>query len=533
MALFSAMLGAGAVCEAAAAPVQSTWEDGFLQKPVKVRENFQPMIVHAKEQASAKEKIENFIKKNNGKRPNILFFVMDDVGWGDLGCYGGGEAAGGPTATMDRLAREGLRLTSAYAQPSSSPTRATIMTGMLPVRHGILRPPMYGEKGGLDGLTALPKLLKEGGYVTQAVGKWHIGENKESQPHNVGFDDFYGFLSVSDTYTEWRDVYFYPEMVHSPGRTEMMKKANFSKDLVHGKAGGEIEKVKEIDIEVLKTLDQDWTDYSVKFLDTMKNSEKPFFLYHCTRGAHFDNYPSKKFAGISPAKTPYRDTMVELDTHLKTLVDTLEKNGQLENTIIFITSDNGPEMESWPDSGYTPFRGAKGSTHEGGMRVPGIVYWKGMVEPGQVSDGLFDLSDLFTTSLSLAGVLDKVPNDKFIDGIDQTSFILNRNGFSNRQVIYYWLNNYLSAVRVGEFKIMYYAVNDQPVKVVNPGGFSGELMEFPSVQLFNLYADPKEEHSYMVRKIPYAVIIQEFAKVHAETLQKYPVRAKNIVCKIL
>ena len=137
------------------------------------------------------------------------------MGWGDLGVYGGGAMAGAPTPNMDRLAREGLQLTSAYAQPSSSPTRATILTGRLPMRHGILRPSGKDETGGLEGEITLPQILSEAGYVTQAVGKWHVGENKGSQPQNVGFDDFYGFLSVSDYYTEWRDPYFNPDVALS------------------------------------------------------------------------------------------------------------------------------------------------------------------------------------------------------------------------------------------------------------------------------------------------------------------------------
>lgn len=528
-----ALLVAGTAAGAADEPVQSTWEDTMVKEAVRTKKNFEPMIVHPGEQAKAREKIEEFMKKNQGKRPNILLFVMDDVGWGDLGCYGGGEAVGAPTPTMDRLAREGLRLTSAYSEPSSSPTRATIMTGMLPIRHGILRPPMYGEKGGLDGLTTLPMMLKKADYVTQGVGKWHIGENVESQPQNVGFDDFYGFLSVSDSYTEWRDPYFYPEITNSPERTKMMEEMNFSKDLVHGQAGKKLEKIKEIDIEVLKMLDTEWTHYSVEFLNKMKTSDKPFFLYHCTRGAHFDNYPPPEFLGASPAKTPYRDTMVEMDHHLKTLVDTLAKNGQLENTLIFITSDNGPEMETWPDAGYTPFRGAKGSTFEGGMRVPGIFYWKGMIEPGQVSDGLFDLSDLYPTLLELAGVLDKTPSNQYVDGIDQTSFILNRNGFSNRQAVYYWLNAYLSGVRFAEYKVLFYTINDLPQRVVNPGGFSGELQVHATGSLlFNLYADPKEEHSFMVRKILYGINAEQLMKRQVETFKDFPPRAKPVIMEI-
>ncbi|HNS15901.1 MAG TPA: arylsulfatase [Syntrophorhabdaceae bacterium] len=496
-------------------------EDPLVQKTVRIAPNMEPVIPHPEQAAEAKKKIEA-LQKKAGKRPNILIYLMDDVGWGDLGAYGGGHMAGAPTPNMDRLAREGLQLTSAYAQPSCSPTRATIMTGRLPIRHGILHPPMYGEPGGLGGEITMASILSKAGYITQAVGKWHMGENEESHPQNVGFDDFYGFLSVSDMYTEWRDPYFFPEVVYSKERTEMIKSWPWNRNLVHAKKGGKVESVEEITIPVLSMLDEKWADYSVKFIKKMAKSDKPFLLYHCTRGGHFDNYPNDKYKGRSPAKYPYKDVMIEMDDILGRLVKTLEETGQLDNTLIFVTSDNGPEMETWPDSAYTPFRGAKGSTWEGGVRVPGIVYWRGMIKPGRISDGIFDLADLFNTSLNLAGANDQMPKDRFIDGIDQTSFLLADKGESNRKAVYYWLNQFPSGIRIGEYKYMLAAENDNVQDTVTPGGFSGEMMRYSYGRLFNLYLDPKENHSYLIRKLPYVEFLTGYLKGHLATLQKYP-----------
>lgn len=499
-------------------------EDPMVQKTVRPAPNMEPVIVHADQEAAATKKLEEFVKKT-GKRPNILVFLTDDVGWGDFGCYGGGEALGAPTPTVDKLAREGLRLTSTYAQPSSSPTRATIMTGRLPVRHSVIRPPMYGEKGGLSGEITIAQLLKKGGYTTQAVGKWHIGENTESQPQNVGFDDFYGFMSVSDMYTEWRDSYFYPDIALSPARTEMIKSMPFERAMIHATSsekGGKYERLYEIDIDACSRLDREWAKYSAEFIRRQKGSDKPFFLYHCTRGAHFDNYPPEEFKGVSASKHPFRDTVMELDYRLGQLVKALEETSQLENTIIFITSDNGPEMETWPDCGYTPFRGAKGDTWEGGMRVPGIAYWKGMIEPGRESDGLFDLSDLFTTFATLGGVGRQIPADRYIDGIDQTSFLLAPDGNSNRKAVYFWLQNVYSGVRVAEYKFMT-AIFDEPAGGIhNPGGFSGSAQVELTSRLFNLYVDPKEYHSYLIRKLTYMPILQSIGVQHLDTFKLYP-----------
>ncbi len=496
-------------------------EDPIVAKTVQFSENREPAIVHDAQNAKAQAKLDS-LRKKTGKKPNILIFLMDDVGWGDLGAFGGGIAVGSPTPTMDRLAREGLKLTSTYSQPTCTPSRATIMTGRLPMRTGLLRPPMYSEKGGLEGEITTAQLLQKAGYVTQAVGKWHMGENEASQPQNVGFDDFFGFLGVSDMYTEWRDPYFYPEIVNSKERTAMVEKADFNKYLVHGRKNSKLENIKEITIPILSELDEMWADYSVRFIKEMAKSEKPFFLYHCTRAGHFDNYPNARWKGRSPAKHPYKDCFVEVDDILRRIIQTLKETGQLENTFIFVTSDNGPEMELWPDSGYTPFRSAKGATWEGGQRVPGIAYWKDMITEGRESDGVFDQADLFATILTLCNAKDLIPRDRYIDSIDQTSFLLADNGFSNRKFVYYWLQDDFSAVRCGEFKYYRSATTPDYRDTHNVGGLSGAHTKYNYGKFFNLYLDPKEEHSYLIRKLVYSDIFFSAMDKHKETFVKYP-----------
>ncbi|WP_317928440.1 arylsulfatase [Halioxenophilus sp. WMMB6] len=503
-------------------PNVSAYEDALVRETVSLGPSREPVLDHPKQAAEAQKKL-NALSSKKGRRPNIVVVLMDDIGWGDIGVYGGGIAVGAPTPNIDRLARSGLRLTSTYSQPSCSPTRATLLTGRLPRRHGLLRPPMAGEKGGLEGEITMAELLRESNYVTQAVGKWHLGENEASQPQNVGFDDFYGFLGVANMYTEWRDPAFQPDIVNKPERQEWMRNVAFNRFLVHGERGKKLKQVREIDLEVFKQLDEEWAEYSSKFIHRMKNSDEPFFLYHATTGAHFDNYPPDKFKGMSPAGYPYKDVVVQLDDIVGRLVKALEETGQLENTLIFVTSDNGPEMETWWDSGYTPFRGAKGSTYEGGVRVPGIAYWKGMIAPGRESDGLFDMADIFATSLSLAGVPEKVPSDRFIDSIDQTSFLLSDSGESNRKFLYYWLADTFSAVRVGEYKFMTAGIdNGVPNDSWNAGGFTGVEQKYKYGKVFNLYLDPKETHNFLLRKLPYISIWQNAIFAHMETFKRYP-----------
>ncbi len=498
--------------------------DPIVAEPARERDSLEPRFILAAQEQRAAASLEAY--RASGRRPNVLVVLFDDVGWGDFGCYGGGVAVGAPTPNIDKLARRGMMLTSCYSEPSCTPSRASLMTGRLPMRHGLLRPPMYGQPGGLDGEVTLAQLLSDAGYVTQAVGKWHMGENVESQPQNVGFDDFYGFLSVSDMYTEWRDPYFFPEIVYSEERTKWVENLPFNKCFVHATRGGETEDVEEVTLPVLSLLDEKWASYSREFIRRMAEpgagQRRPWFLYHCTRGAHFDNYPHERFLGSSPAKHPYKDTIIELDDIVGRLVAELEATGQMDDTLIFLSSDNGPEMETWPDAAYSPFRSAKGSTWEGGQRVPGIVTWPGMIAPDRASDGIFSLMDLFNTCLGLAGAADSVPEDRYIDGVDQTSFLLDPEGVSNRKYLYYWLTNVFSALRVGEWKFMVASTSDDDRDCFNLGGFTGVTQKYSHGRLYNLYLDPKESHSYMIRKLAYIDSFTSGIASHFMSFGQYP-----------
>jgi arylsulfatase len=495
--------------------------DPIASRTVRTADYLEPSFFHGAQVEIAKRKLADHLARRK-KRPNVLIFLMDDVGWGDFGCYGGGIAVGAPTPNFDKLAQSGLRLTSCYSEPSCSPSRATLMTGRVPNRHGLHRPPMYGEPGGLQGEITIAQLLSDAGYVTQAVGKWHLGENIESQAQNVGFDDFYGFLSVSDMYSEWRDAHFFPEIVYSDARTEWIKNMPFNKCFVHATKGGSSENVEEVTIPVLSQLDEKWCRYSIDFIERMAKVQRPWLLYHCTRGAHFDNYPHERFLGRSPARHPYKDTLLELDEIMGRLLEALESTGQLEDTLIFVTSDNGPHMETWPDSAFTPFRCAKGSTWEGGVRVPGLLSWPGMIDAGRQSDGLFDLNDVLPTVVALAGEIAPLPSDRYIDGVDQSSFLLAPDGLSNRKYHYYWLTSTFSALRCGEYKMVLSATSDDAAGSAGPGGFTGVLQRFAYAHLYNLYLDPKETHNYMTRKLAYVEAFQLGIRSHLATFKRYP-----------
>jgi arylsulfatase len=502
-------------------------------KDVKPADNMYPVVPHPEQDQAAREKLDALHRKTD-KKPNVFIFLMDDTGWMDPGFNGGGVSLGAATPNMDKLAGEGLILTSSYSTPSCSPTRATIHTGQNPLHHGILRPPMYGEAGGLDGATTLPQLLKKQGYLTQGVGKWHMGENKGSLPQNTGYDDYVGFLGVSDMYTEWRDIYFNPEVALSPSRFKMMEDDNFSHYEVHCAPADKdkCENGRLIDLTYIKDLDEHWLEVSLGFLDRMKGSKQPFFLYHATRGCHFDNYPSDKWAGRSTARTVYGDCMVEMDDIFGKLVEKLQEIGELDDTLIlFLGGDNGPECEV-PPFGHTPFRGCKGSSWEGGLRSSTFAYWKGMIK-ARKSDGLFDFADLLPTVLSLAGapgakLAHEFPKKTYIDGVDQASFLVADDGLSARRSRPYTLNQYFAGMRVDEFKGVWTGeIENAVVQKGDWGGFSGAIFtDSGGAIAFNLYTNPREDVSIGVRHIPMLVPLFQAASAYMQDLIKYPPQFK-------
>lgn len=271
--------------------------------------------------------------------------------------------------------------------------------------------------------------------------------------------------------------------------------------------------------------DKELTDFTVKKIKELADGDKPFFIEHCFMKVHCDNFPNPDLGSLSAAKYYYKEAVAEVDRHVGEIVKSLESAGVLENTFIFFTSDNGPQMDGWPDAGHTPFRGAKGTTFEGGVRVPGIAHWKGMIQPGRESDGLFDLMDLFGTSLQLAGVsTDKLLDDRYYDFIDQASFLIDDNGKSKREAVYFWWGSELMACRMKEYKAH--------VKVVLPQTTHLHI-DMSTVQnvglapwLFNLYIDPKEQMPVGHRRNAWLAIVAGKLKTHGATFKKFP--PKNI-----
>lgn len=516
--------GAAAPGFAQVAPVTET-DDTFLGETIAPEPNMEPVLVRPEQKQAGAERLAQFIQ-DRGRRPNIVLILMDDVGYGDFGAYAGGSAVGAATPNLDLLAAEGMKFMNAYSQPSCTPTRATLMTGQLPVRSGMLRPMLPGEGAGgigIDPEATLPSKLRDAGYATKAVGKWHLGAFKEAQPQNVGFDSYYGILTSSDDYTAWREDWRNPDLIQDPARRAWAADGEVMA-IVEGAAGEEAQPVFEIDNDTIRLVDEKLTGKAIEYIEGREGNDQPFFLYFGTRGAHNDSYPHPDFLGTSLSKYPYKDVIVELDYRVGQVRAALEATGQAEDTLILVTSDNGPFMEVFPDRGVTPFRGGKGTIYEGGVRTPMIAFWPGMIEPGQVETGLFDLTDIYATALELAGASGSIPDDRFIDSIDQSSMLLTPEGKSLRRAIYFWAGDAFMGVRVAEFKFL---VKDQIYQhadtfprnspfqsVISPALYGGKM--------FNLLVDTQEEHALLPLKQPQVPVLQQAAQGHLATFEAFP-----------
>jgi arylsulfatase len=367
-------------------------------------------------------------------------------------------------------------------------------------------------------------ILSDSGYTTVLSGKWHVGEVEGMRPFEVGFDEFYGFYPAQKELSQSLDERRYPDLVLDPDRMAAYNKLGMSHALVSGRKGGPEQVVREMkSLDDIAEADRLLKEFTAKKLKELGGGKKPFFLKHSFMKVHADNLAAKPFKGKSKSKYPYKDAAVEVDAYIGEMVQTLEASGQLENTFIFVTSDNGPQMDSWPDAGFTPWRGAKGSCWKGGVRVPGIASWKGMIPPGRTSDGLFDLMDLFNTTLTLAGAADKLPKDRYIDGIDQTSFLLADDGKSNREKVFLWDDKHLMAMRMFEYKLH--------VKVVETESQFLDI-DMSSTKdvlwLFSLFIDPKESYAVGHRQNAWLASLGAEIKGHMQTFVNCPPKSVGL-----
>ncbi len=457
-----------------------------------------------------------------GKRPNIVYILTDDIGWGELGWQGGGKHRGTPTPTLDRMAFEGMRFWSAYAEPSCTPTRIAINTGRHPVRTGLLSVLWPGQEEGLspNEVTAA-EILSESGYRTAMWGKWHLGDEPEHAPENQGYDyAYYGlFNGAPDAWQDSQAMYETPQPVKAafmdfPGYDEYEARTGINLDIA-GYVGRKDEGRTPIEGPAGKlgfgrqeAFENESNEQMLAWIEEQSRTDDPFFIYWASYALQITGSKEHQDNPKVDRQNAQASMMVLHNVHVDKLLSKLTDLGIAENTLVVWISDNGPMYAFYPTSGYTLLQGSKGSTLEGGVRVPAMAWWPGMIEPNQDPDDVMHVTDLFTTATRIAGVMDKIPADRVTDGIDQTALLLLGEDHGRRNYITHYSGATLAAIRYEDFKVH-----------IKEG--SGGL---PGMDFYNIRRDPGEKYGQLYPGLFAVAPIQMFIKDHMAMVQRFPHR---------
>ena len=481
-----------------------------------------------------------------GQKPNIVLIVSDDFGYGDAGVYGGGPGRGMPTPNLDRMAEEGMLFFSFYAQPSCTPGRAAMMTGRIPNRSGMTTVAFQGQGGGLPAAEwTLASVLKQGGYETYFTGKWHLGEADYSLPNAQGFDHMkYAFLYHLNAYT-YTDPKWFPDMPDEL-RTMFQKVTTGAlsgdagqKPHEEFKVNGEYENTPEKGLVGIPYLDEYVEKAGMEYLDAAAKSGKPFFLNINFMKVHQPNLPHPDFIGKSISKSKYADSVVEADTRIGQVMDKVRQLGLDKNTIVVWTTDNGAWQDVYPDAGYTPFRGTKGTDREGGNRVPAIAWWPGKIKAGSRNYDIIGGLDFMATFASLGGIKlpekDREGQPTIFDSFDMTP-VLFGTGKCPREEWFYFTEDELTpgAFRYHNYKFVFNLRGDDGqatggLAVDSNLGWKGASSYVAGApQIFDLFQDPQERYDVLMNSFTehtwMAVVMgQEIQKLMA-TYVKYPPR---------
>ncbi len=482
-------------------------------------------------------------------KPNIILILSDDFGYGDSGPYGGGEGRGMATPALDKMADEGMTFFSFYAQPSCTPGRAAVQTGRIPNRSGMTTVAFQGQGGGLPAAEwTLASMLKTAGYNTFFTGKWHLGEADYALPVNQGYDEMkYVGLYHLNAYT-YADPTWFPEM--SDDLRAMFNAV--TKGSLSGVAGGKVIEEFKINGQYVNTpvidgkpgvvgipfYDAYVEKASLDYLDKAAKSKTPFFMSINFMKVHQPNMPAPEFQHKSISKSKYADSVVENDTRIGRVLDKVKQLGLDKNTYIFWTTDNGAWQDVYPDAGYTPFRGTKGTVREGGNRVPSIA-WGPKIKAGSKNHEIVGGLDFMATFATLAGA--KLPSKDregqpiIFDSHDITP-VLFGTGKSPRNEWFYFTENELSpgAARVGNFKAVFNLRGDDGahtggLAVDTNLGWKGASKYVATVpQIFDLLADPQERYDLFMNNftertwtmVPVEIALKKLMKTYVE----YPPR---------
>lgn len=434
-----------------------------------------PMRINGQTSATARIAEHNSKVASQVKKPNILVIFADDVGIWNVSAYHRGMM-GGSTPNIDRIAKEGAIFTDYYAQQSCTAGRAAFITGQSPFRTGLLKVGLPGSKQGLqDKDPTIAELLKPLGYATAQIGKNHLGDRNEYLPTRHGFDEFYGNLYHLNAEEEPEDPE-YPKNADFKAKfgprgvldCKASERDDPTEDPRFGRVGKQtIKDTGPLTAKRMETVDEDLLARSMDFMDRSVKAGKPFFLWHSTTRMHVWTHLSPKWTNKSGYGL-FADGMMELDALVGSLLKKLDDLGIADNTIVVFTSDNGAEAFSWPDGGNTPFKGEKGTTWEGGFRVPTVVRWPGVVKPGVIINDIVSHEDWLPSFVAAAGDPDikaklltgvKYGDKTFkthLDGYNLMPFFKGETAKGPRHEIFYFDDNAnINALRYDDWKISF------------------------------------------------------------------------------
>jgi arylsulfatase A-like enzyme len=433
-------------------------------------------------------------------RPNILFFHVDNLGFGELSCYSGGPFRGASTDRIDSFAAEGFRLTNYCPESQCTPTRSALLTGRHAIRSGTHSVPI-GSSGGW-GLVAwektLGELLSEAGYACAAYGKWHVGEGRGRWPTDRGFGEWYGPPRTYDEALWPTDPWYDPD--RDPV-SRMLEIKRGEPDVTEGE---------QLTLEVRRDCDAEYLRRAEAFIRRSVQGDAPFFLYFNHSLLHMPVIPRGEFKGKS-GQGDWADSLLELDADFGTLLDLLDELKVADDTLVVFAGDNGPEdVLLWRGSpGY--WEGSYFAGGEGNLRTPCLVRWPGRVPPGRASDEIMHVTDWFTTIMHAAGSSE--PGDRVIDGVDQLDWLTGKSETSSREGYIYWMGPQMYGVKWRNFKLV----------LVAQRYMQDAAAKLPTPRLINLATDPQERetaslpHLHTWAATHFTRLIREFEEsVHRE-----------------
>lgn len=416
------------------------------------------------------QRLAEFRKSNGGKSPNIFYILIDDIGFGDLGSETLNVIRGYKTPNINKVARDGMRLARMYTEPSCTPTRVAFMTGRHPFRNGMGNTAVDISGFGLaDSEVTVAEVLSNSGYNTAHVGKWHMGDIREAWPTMQGFDYAVFPIHQQGQLTIFHDDGADEEISVGIGKNNYDDRYTMDEwlrtdasSMVTGVEGTRGKNVREVEMKPgerwteakYHEMNERYQRQAIEQLRKLAKADKPFFLqywplYPLTGPRTTTDKYTTANGGI------YVEKMKLVDQWIGELTSEMDALGIADNTLLVIMGDNGHFTKYSTGSGYTPmiFQGGKGSTKEGGVRVDAFVRWPGMIQGDTVAGDIIHVSDLFTTIARLGDGMDEIPTDRVIDGIDQTSLLLNGDTYSRRDYVFLYNINTLEAVVKEQYKL--------------------------------------------------------------------------------